>query len=144
MNISERLVWSGEWLIPESHAGRRIGGSTNKEYDETEFAHSVAMVRGKYQDDAENRRRLAACWNFCLGVDTVGLEAIKGGMHGLLVQGADEQEELAAARALLADILKADDEALAQMKELGIDLPFDEQQALGLTERIRTFLKGAA
>jgi hypothetical protein len=73
------------WLIPEPNGS------------------SMADDVG-YRIAEPNARRLAACWNFCLGVDTAGLEAIQGGIHGLLVRGAEEQEALAADRTALGDI----------------------------------------
>lgn len=110
-----RIVVLGEWLVPEAHESRLIGGSTNKAQDRNEYAHSIALVRGKYQDDAANARRLAACWNACEDIPTADLEAgatlaeICAKSNGYQVKLAAANTELAAARALLRDIQDTED-----------------------------------
>lgn len=104
-----RLAVKGEWIIPEAHADRMIGSSTNKADDKSNYAHTVAIVRGKYQDDKANARRLAACWNAFDGVRTEFIEAMAG--TGAMRAASDSmsalpaaQAELSAARALLREV----------------------------------------
>lgn len=93
----------------------------------------------------ENARRLAACWNMCDGID---LENIEQGMplveriNVYAGQVAAFDTELAAARALLTEILTADDEMIAELRADGIAL--DTDGGILLTERIRAFLKAPA
>lgn len=35
------------WLIPAAHVGRKIGGSTNREKDFSEYAHIIATAQSK-------------------------------------------------------------------------------------------------
>lgn len=103
-----RLVVKGEWLIPEAHADRMIGSSTNKADDKSNYAHTVAIVRGKYQDDKANARRLAACWNAfdapCMTTPMVEALVNIGGVDTLSETAAHLTKELAAARALLREV----------------------------------------
>lgn len=105
-----RLAVKGEWIIPEAHADRMIGSSTNKADDKSNYAHTVAIVRGKYQDDKANARRLAACWNMFLDIDTDVIEIMPTFIE---FQQSYEQTlhetlcELNAARALLREVLEA-------------------------------------
>ena len=105
-----RLAVKGEWIIPEAHADRMIGSSTNKADDKSNYAHTVAIVRGKYQDDKANARRLAAAWNAFDGVRTEFIEAMAG--TGAMQAASDSmsalpaaQAELNAARALLREVI---------------------------------------
>lgn len=103
-----RLAVKGEWLIPEEHADRMIGSSTNKADDKSNYAHTVAIVRGKYQDDKANARRIAACWNMFPDIDTDVIEIMPTFIE---FQQSYEQTlhetlcELNAARALLREAL---------------------------------------
>lgn len=94
-----RLVVKGEWLIPEAHADRMIGSSTNKADDKSNYAHTVAIVRGKYQDDKDNARRLAAAWNAFDGVRTEFIEAMAG--TGAMQAASDSMSALPAVQAEL-------------------------------------------
>lgn len=81
-----------------------------------------------------NARRLAACWNACEGLETDDLEVVS------IKRGIDLQKaELAAARALLAEVIKPHDDYVAAIKAAG-DMPVENPMA----ERIRAFLKGDA
>jgi hypothetical protein len=85
-------------------------------------------------------RRLAACWNAFEGVETVAVEGFcaNGGVPRLIAYGATVpalQVELAAARALLAEVMTAEDRM-----ERGEVLGMDEVKSR--YERIRTLLKG--
>lgn len=117
--------------------------------------HEFGSMPGKRE---ANARRLAACWNACEGVSTEDLEADhahKGGPllnrklreHKLIAQAMVRYgEQLAAARALLAEILAGDDARIAALKSCGsLNLPdFDTSPAWAMTKRIRAFLKGGA
>lgn len=94
-----RLAILGDRLIPEAHVGRKIGNSTNKAQDKAEFAHDVAIVRGKYQDNEANARRLAACWNAFENVRTDLVEMTVG--SGAMQAAADAMEKLPAVQAEL-------------------------------------------
>jgi hypothetical protein len=96
-------------------------------------------------------RRLAACWNACEGLSTAQLTAMKPPVRARIHEVAEQRDaaiaerdqlraELDQARALLADILKADDEARASLQALGIGLTAEESEAVTLTERIRALL----
>lgn len=102
-----RLAVKGEWIIPEAHADRMIGSSTNKADDKSNYAHTVAIVRGKYQDDKANARRLAAAWNACEGVATEQLEIISVvEVEAKLMDCIGSvRNDLNAARALLREVV---------------------------------------
>ncbi len=74
MSNGKLAVVGGKWIIPAEHAGRKIGGSTNEECNKADYAHLVAFVQGKYQDNEANARRLVACWNAFEGVGTDKIE----------------------------------------------------------------------
>lgn len=113
----------------------------------------LKLIAGCFKDiggeevAAANARRLAACWNFCEGVDTDVLETqaslmqrIDGyanSMAEMAVERDRAVRELAAARALLAEILAADDEYIKELEESGFP-----QTEWTMTNRIREFLKG--
>lgn len=101
-----RLAVKGEWIIPDAHADRMIGSSTNKTDDKSNYAHAVAIVRGKYQDDKANARRLAAAWNVCEGIDTELLET-GATLADICERSNGYVIEINAARALLREVLEA-------------------------------------
>lgn len=110
-----RLAVKSDWLIPADQTDRPIGGAVNKERDRNHYANIVATVSDKYHDQAANARRLAACWNKCEGLETADLETglslvdICAKSNGYQVRLADAQKELAAARALLREVLNDPD-----------------------------------
>ena len=128
-----------------------------------EVGHRLAL--SIWPDDA---RRLAACWNACHGASTEELEGLaalgvaitkvvdgikqeRDHLRAELEAANDDRDVLAvaltakrmqleAARALLGDILKADDETPTGADALGLLPGMDD----GLAERIRALLKGGA
>jgi hypothetical protein len=106
------------YIIPASHLGRRIGGSTNPHDDFENFAHVIAEARCKYLPIRANATYIAAA-----------------NPAVVLVLLAD----LAAARALLADI--ADNETRHQD---AFDAGEDDCPPAGFAERIRALLKDGA
>jgi hypothetical protein len=96
-----------------------------KDLCDLEREDGEAIAVGLSEADAHH---MVACWGFCHGFDAQGLDAIQGGMHGLLLQGAEEQEALAATRTLL--------------EEVAMELYGTDRAATSV--RIRAFLKGGA
>ena len=95
-------------------------------------------ARPTWMAEAEaNARRLAACWNACEGMTTEALEALPGPFNKLLSQEfLSLVDQLAAARALLAEVRDDSDE---WSKEAGVD---QVDTSEGLLNRIRAFLAG--
>lgn len=126
-----RLIARYEYLMPESHAGRKIGGASDKAKDFAEYAHIIATGGSKYHDAEANVRRLAACWNACEGVSTEGVELIadKGGMFQVGLNRVNAERELDAARALLQDL---------------IDIEGPQPGTAAWADKVRAFLKGGA
>lgn len=90
-----------------------------------------AGLRGYFLSDA---RRLAACWNACEGIDTDNLEKFPGWASDGFAPGVKVVQELAAARALLAEIAnRIDEEESNSVGTIGLNNDAD---------RIRAFLKG--
>lgn len=90
--------------------------------------------------DEANARRLAACWNDCEGFETDSLENIimlGDTMHSrfaaLKVECDQAQSELAAARALLQEVIKSSE---------GITVEGYEDEFFECLTRIRSFLEG--
>lgn len=75
-----RLIVLNSFLVPEAHANRKIGGSSDPKRDHDEYAHYIADVKGKrdYHNSEANARRLAAAWNACKGMTTEAIEALAG------------------------------------------------------------------
>ncbi len=103
-------------------------------------------------DSQADARRLAACWNAMEGMPIEYIEKFSahylelnlrvGEYAKQLIEARASWPALVAARALLGDILKADDEALAELEAL--DMPPEIDGAVrAQTERIRAFLNGA-
>lgn len=86
-----------------------------------------------------NARRLAALWENAEDMDT---KEIEQGM--LMVNVRDkinaQARELTAARALLREILDADEAALKELKEIGFGPDLRDMGASLLTDRIRNHL----
>ena len=104
----------------------------------------TVIAKGVLSPDA---RRLAACWNALEGTLTEEIEGFMAQMAGVRehigVVGRlhiERQDELAAARALLAEVLALDDAALTEIKSIGMTLG-EMTSPTGITERIRTFLE---
>lgn len=110
--------------------------------------------KGAIADTPEDARRLAACWNMCEGVETEAIETamplverISTYANHLATSDHDRKEafatvdgvmaELAAARALLRDVIKPHDDHVAAILAAG-DMPVENPMAV----RIRSFLKG--
>ena len=116
------------WLHVCSHSDKRLRD------EKGEWVADVASARRPEREDVANARRLAACWNACEGLETDDLEVVS------IKRGIDLQKaELAAARALLAEVIKPHDDYVAAIKAAG-DMPVENPMA----ERIRAFLKGHA
>lgn len=123
------------YIIPADQSERPIGGAVDAGTDRNYYANIVATVSVKYHDYVENARRLAAAWNVCEGIDTESLET-GATLADICERYNGYQQELNAARALLREVLKADDDAIAELSALG--LPPDG--AFALTDRIRNYL----
>lgn len=141
------LAVRDKWIIPADHIGRKIGGHIDRDVDFITYAHIIATVQSKYHDEAANARRLVACWNACDGLSIADLEVAPGyaasiagfhEQHDLLMEARAEvmrqDKELAAARALLQEVLGIHDAAECHDHQ-GVFI--DE-----FAERIRAFLKG--
>lgn len=134
-----RLVVKGEWLIPSAHDDRMIGGSTRKAEDKSCYAHNVAIVRGKYQDDKANARRLAACWNAfdapCMTTPMIEALVNIGGVDTLSETAAHLTKELTAARALLREVRGLIDENIQECDSRGL-----KSYEHPIHDRIRSYL----
>lgn len=128
---ADRLIVKETWLIPESHAGRKIGCSTNKEKDFNDYAHIVCTVNGRHRDNAADARRLAVCWNAMRAFSTDSIERAE-------IDLVELQQQVAAARALLAEMMKLDDEDRIYSTEW--DLTGSTDEFVDLAGRIRAFL----
>lgn len=113
-------------------------------------------IMAHVESDAD-ARRLAACWNACEGSDVEDLERLgadfikplidliderdqlKAQTEDLITVAAHQVQQLEAARALLREVLTADDEALAELAALGMP-PEVDTAVRALTERIRAHL----
>lgn len=120
-------------------------------------------------DHAANARRLVACWNACDGVQTEGVEALAavGGVAFAdklvkqvevamteVVAMAEEdakaaaaerdqlRAEMAAARALLDEVVNLDDDFNVYVTESGES--YNTEKFNNLTDRVRALLKGGA
>lgn len=96
--------------------------------------------------DETDARRLVACWNAFEDAATEHIEALSetGGVlkasQVMTCLLGDSERELVAALALLADVLAADEAALAELKSIGMTMR-EMTEATGITERVRTFLE---
>lgn len=50
-----------QYVVPEAHADRHIGGSTEAKADYEEYAHQICAVRCKYLPNRANAAYIAAC-----------------------------------------------------------------------------------
>ncbi len=106
-------------------------------------------MRGR-DDAAANARRIVACWNAFDKVPTGLVEKLcfGGGAGATQVKAsAYAIEELVAARGLLAEILAADDKAIANMSQFvgehQLNIPANyAAQTRPFAERIRALLEG--
>lgn len=124
-----RLAVNYDWLVPEDHADRPIGSSTDKKYDREHYAHSVAFAHSKYHDQAANARRLAACWNAFENVRTDLVELIT------MQTAADAMEKLPAVQSEL----NAARSLLREVYEEG-NLDIGDQVSKELDNRIHSYL----
>lgn len=103
-----RLIILNSFLVPEAHANRKIGGSSDPKRDHDEYAHYIADVKGKrdYHNSEENARRLAAAWNACEGMTTDDIEELAAcrGVMVLTVYANEMRENLDKANSRIAKL----------------------------------------
>jgi hypothetical protein len=122
MSNEKLAVVGGKWIIPAEHADRKIGSSTNKQEDKSNYAHLICNVQGKYQDNEANARRLVACWNACDGFGTNMLESVvvagdtlSQRWHGMHAAIDEQQQKAADLKVELAHAKEANQALLAQL-----------------------------
>lgn len=106
-----------------------------------ETNHAVAFTGlfggGRDAESQADARRLAACWNLCIGTPTVDLEETSAPLIYSLSDGIRTKTRLKRAEALLAEVLAQDDDAISKLCRLSI---IPEQKVKALNEKINSFL----